>query len=136
MKDVIIGLDEILKHLFLILINRYYKKYPEDSKNNNMQKAGIIINELVIEELKADQIDFRRHNSELIDTEKKDVMLIEEVKNGVLCFLIAKGCLYRSFNHPSADKWINEAFNINQEVILPNTLEEIQSLIYHYLEDK
>lgn len=132
-EKAIKSLDEVLKCLFATLLNRYYTTFPTDPKDINRHKAGIVLNELVVEDLRGDQIKFRRANAEFVDCEKKEVMMLKEVRKGVLSFLVAKGGLYRSWEHPNADKWINEARKIEPAISVPASLKEIQNVIDRYL---
>lgn len=125
------GLNEILKCLFATLLDRYYTTFPTDSKDTNRHRAGVVLNELVVENLRGDQVEFRRANAEFVDREKSEVMMLEEVRKGVLGFLSAKGGLYLSWGHPYADMWISEAKKIDPDIDIPNTLEEVQETIDH-----
>jgi hypothetical protein len=128
-EEVIDGLDEILKHLFKILLVRYRTAFPEDQSHTIALRASVVLNELVVEDLRGDQVEFRRNNPEFVDREKKEVMLLREVKKGVLDFLVAKGGYYRSLVRPGADIWISEAKKIDARISIPNTLEEVRELI-------
>jgi len=127
------GLDEVLKCLFTTLLGRYYTMFPRDPKEINRHKAGVVLNELVVEDLRGDQVGFRRVNAEFVDHEKREVMMLEEVRKGVLDFLVAKGGLYQSWGHPDADTWISEAKKIDPEIAIPTSLEEVQKIIDRYL---
>jgi len=59
--------------------------------------------------------------------------MLEEVRKGVLDFLVAKGGLYQSWGHPDADTWISEAKKIDPEIAIPTSLEEVQKIIDRYL---
>jgi len=128
-EEAIEGLNEILKCLFATLLDRYYNTFPTDPKDINRHRAGVVLNELVVEDLRGEQVEFRRANAEFGDREKSDVMMLEEVRKGVLGFLAAKGGLYLSWGHPDADTWISEAKKIDPDIDIPNTLEEVQETI-------
>jgi len=127
------GLDEVLKCLFATLLGRYYTMFPKDPEESNLHRAGVVLNELVVEDLRGDQVEFRQANAELVDREKREVMMLEEVRKGVLSFLAAKGGLYRSWGHPDADIWVSEAKKIDPEIAIPAFLEEVQGIIVRYL---
>lgn len=128
-KEAIDGLDEILKHLFAILLVRYRTIFPADPAHTIALRAGVVLNELVVENLRGDQVEFRRANTEFADREKREVMMLEEVRKGVLDFLAAKGGLYLSWGHQDADTWISEAKKIDTDIDIPNTLEEVRETI-------
>jgi len=130
---IIEGLNTILKELFAILLDLYKKKFPSDVKQNNLQRAGVVLNELVLEELRGEQVAFKENNVNFINNEKIRVLKIDKIKMAVLSFLTAKGALYKSWESPKADIWINEAQELEPSVIIPDTLNEIQEIIEKYL---
>lgn len=130
---IIEGLNTILKELFVILLDLYNKKYPSDDKQNNMQRAGVVVNELVLEELRGEQVAFKGNNADFFNNEKIRVLKIEKIKMGVLSFLMAKGAMYKSWDSLKADIWINEAKELEPSVIIPDKLNEIQEIIEKYL---
>ena len=132
-QKAIEGLDEILKCLFATLLDRYYAAFARDPKETNLHRACVVLNELVVENLRGDQVEFRRANAEFVEREKREVMMLEEVRKGVLGFLAAKGGLYLSWGHPDADTWISEAKKIDPQIHIPNTLEEVQETIHRCL---
>ena len=132
-EDAIEGLDEILKCLFAILIDRYCTMFPTDPEKTNLDRAAVVLNELVLEDLRGDHVQFRSANAEFVDREKKEVILFENVRRGVLDFLAAKGGLYHSWGHPAADIkadiWISEARRVEPDITIPSTVEEAQDVI-------
>ncbi len=132
-EDAIEDLDKILKCLFGTLLDRYYTTFTTDSKETNRHRAGVVLNELVVKNLRGDQVEFRHSNAEFIDREKTEVMMLEDVRKGVLCFLAAKGGLYQSWGHPEANMWISQARKIDPDVAIPTSLEEVKEAIDRYL---
>lgn len=130
---IIEGLNTILKELFVILLDLYEKKFPSDDEQNNLQKAGVVVNELVLEELRGEQVTFKENNVDFINNERISVLKIEKIKMGVLSFLMAKGALYKSWDSPKADIWINGAQELEPSVIIPDKLNKIQEIIEKYL---
>lgn len=130
---IIEGLDTILEELFVILLDLYKKKFPSDDEQNNLQRAGVVLNELVLEELRGEQIAFKENNTDFINNEKTRVLKIDKIKIAVLTFLKAKGALYKSWESPKADIWINEAQELEPSVVIPDTQNEIQEIIEKYL---
>ena len=123
------SLNDILKCLFAALLDRYYSKFPEDDRETNLTRAGVVLNELVGADLKGEEVRFRQANAEFIDREKAEVMNEDDVRTGVLAFLAAKGGLYQSWGHSDAQKWIRKAEMLDPEVDIPGTLTEIQEAI-------
>jgi len=46
---------------------------------------------------------------------------------------MAKGALYKSWDSPKADIWINGAQELEPSVIIPDKLNKIQEIIEKYL---
>jgi hypothetical protein len=67
---IIRGLDLILKDLFVTLADIYESEFPTDTENNNLMIAGTVLNELVIEELRGEQVAFKESNADFIKREK------------------------------------------------------------------
>lgn len=130
---IIEGLDTILKELFVILLDLYKKKFPSDHEQNNLQRAGVVVNELILEELRGEQVAFKESNVDFINNERISVLKIEKIKMGVLSFLMAKGALYKSWDSPKANIWINGAQELEPNVIIPDKLNKIQEIIEKYL---
>lgn len=124
--QIIKGLDEILLYLFSRLLDRYTEMFPTQSRQSSMQRAGVVLNELVIENLRGDDVEFRRDHAEFIDKEKKEVMLIDNIRACVLDFLAAKGGLYQCVSHPSATIWISGAKKVDSNVVIPDTLKKVK----------
>lgn len=125
-------LDIILKELFIILLDIYKNKFPSDDRQNNLQRAGVVLNELVLEELRDEQVAFKENNTDFINNEKIRVLKIEKIKMAVLSFLTAKGALYKSWDSPKAAIWINRAQELEPGVIIPDKLNEILEIIEKY----
>ena len=130
---IIEGLDTILKELFVILLDLYKKKFPSDHEQNNLQRAGVVVNELILKELRGEQVAFKESNADFINNERVSVLKIEKIKMGVLSFLMAKGALYKSWDSPKANIWINGAQELEPNVIIPDKLNKIQEIIEKYL---
>lgn len=130
---IIEGLNTILKELFIILLDLYKRKFPSDDEQNNLQRTGVVLNELVLEELRGEQVAFKENNADFINNEKIRVLKIDKIKKAVLSFLTAKGALYKYWESPKADIWINEAQELEPSVIIPDKLNEIQEIIEKYL---
>lgn len=130
---VIGGLDLILRKLFMTLADIYRDKFPSDTEEKNLQRAGTILNELVLEELRGEQVAFKENNADFINKEKTRLLEIEKVRKGILSFLIAKGALYKYKNHTKANIWINGARELEPGIIIPSRLDEIIEVIEKYL---
>lgn len=128
-EEAVEGLDEILKCLGEILCIRYRTMFPADPAHTIVLRASTVLNELVVENLRGEQVGFYHHNSEFVDREKREVMILEEVRKGVLDFLVAKGGYYQSLGIPLAELWINEAKKIDTNIHIPKTLEEVRKTI-------
>ncbi len=124
-EDIINGLDNILTCLFVVLLNLYKAEFANDSDETNRHRAGVILNEIVLEELRGDQIDFKNQNIDFIDKEKKKVLETTGIRRGIISFLAAKGALYKNWGHSKADLWINEAKRLHPDVIIPKSLSDI-----------
>lgn len=130
-KEIIQKLNLILKCLFIVLLDIYKSKFPNDFDENNMHRAGVILNELVLYDLSEDQAKFKKDNIDFIRKEKDRVIKCENINRGIISFLKAKGALYKTWNHPKASIWIDEARRLQQNVIIPTTLSEISKEIYN-----
>lgn len=130
---IIEGLNTILKELFIILLDLYKKKFPSNDEQNNLQIAGVVVNELVLEELRGEQVTFKENNADFINNEKIRVLKVEKIRMAVLSFLTAKGALYKSWDSPKAAIWINRAKELEPGIIIPNKLKEILEIIEKYL---
>ena len=130
---IIVELDAILRELFITLADIYRDKFPSDVEENNLERAGIILNELVLEELRGTQVAFKENNADFVNKEKTRLLEIEKVRKGILSFLIAKGALYKYKNHPKANIWINGARELEPGIIVPSRLDEIREVIEKYL---
>ncbi len=130
---IIEGLNIILKELFVILLDLYKNKFPSDDRQNNLQRAGVVLNELVLEELRGEQVAFKESNTDFINNEKIRVLKIDKIKTAVLSFLTAKGALYKSWDSPKAAIWINRAQELEPGIIIPDKLNEMSEIIEKYL---
>ena len=128
-EKVIEGLDEILKCIGEILCIRYRTMFPADTAHTIVLRASTLLNELVVENLRGEQVRFYRDNSEFVEREKIEVMMLKEVKKGVLDFLVAKGGYYLSSGIPFAELWINKAKKIDTNIDIPKTLKDVQEAI-------
>ncbi len=128
-KRAIEGLDHILAWIFIVLMERYQHMFPDDLRERNRHRAGVVINELVVEDLRGDQVQFRRENSGFIEREKEEAIRLDCISKGVLSFLVAKGGLYKSWGHPDADIWITEAKKMESNIAIPSTVKDVQELI-------
>jgi len=131
--EAIDGLDEILKCLYVMLVSRYLAMYPTEPKEIIRDMAGVVLNELVVEDLRGDQVAFRQTNAEFVDREKEEVMKEEDVRKGILAFLSAKGGLFQARRHPAASTWISEAKRLDRRIDIPNTVGEVLETIEHCL---
>ena len=130
---IITGLDSILRELFMTLADIYTDKFPSDTEENNLERAGTILNELVLEELRGEQVTFKENNADFINKEKIRLLKLERIRKGILSFLTAKGAFYRYMNSPKAIIWINGARELEPGVIIPTRLDEIIEVIEKYL---
>jgi len=128
-EEAIDGLDEILKCIGKILCIRYRTMFPADPAHTIVLRAFTVLNELVVKDLRGELVRFYRDNSEFVEREKKEVMMLEEVKKGVLNFLVAKGGYYLSSGIPFAEPWINEAKKVDTNIDIPKTLEDVRETI-------
>ena len=135
-EDIIDGLDNILKCLYIVLLNLYKAEFTNDSDETNRLRAGVILNELVLEELRGNQVDFKSQNINFINKEKKKVLETSGIRRGIVSFLAAKGALYKNWEHSKADLWINEAKRLHPDVIIPKSssdiLQEIDNCLLYY----
>lgn len=130
---IINRLDEILKKLSIVLLGIYSDEFPSDPREKVRQKAGTLLNELVVEELRGDQVEFKANHARFVNEEKLRLLEIEEVRKGILSFLIAKGALYSSWGHKDADIWLGRAKELDPSVEIPSTLQEISEVIENCL---
>jgi hypothetical protein len=119
-------LNEIKKILFAFLYNNYRNIFPSDSENTTFLRTAVVLNELVLFDLSGEQVSFRNANAQFINDAKREAMRLAEFRKGVLSFLASEGGLYKSWGHPLADKWIAEAKNIDLEVHIPSSVEEVR----------
>ena len=135
-EDITNGLDNILERIYVILLNRYKAEFANDPDETNRHRAGVILNELVMEELKGKQIDFKNQNKDFIDKEKKKMLETSGIRRGIVSFLAFKGALYKNWKHSKADLWINEAKRLHPDVIIPKSpneiLQEIDNCLLYY----
>jgi hypothetical protein len=135
-EDIIEGLDNILKCLYVALLNLYKAEFANDSNETNRHRAGVVLNELVLEELRGNQVDFKNQNIDFIDKEKKKILETTGIRRGIVSFLAAKGALYENWGHSKADLWINEAKRLHPDVIIPKSssdiLQEIDNCLLYY----
>ena len=103
--------------------------FPADTAHTIVLRASTVLNELVVEDLRGEQVRFCRDNSEFVEREKREVMMLEEVRKGVLDFLVAKGGYYLSSGIPFAEPWINEAKKVDTNIDIPKTLEDVRETI-------
>lgn len=135
--EIIDKLDAILLKLFTVLLNIYIDKFPSDARVNNQHRAGIVLNELVLEKLRGEQvIAFKEGNTDFINKEKIRLMEIEEIRNGVLSFLIAKGAMMKIWDKTESNIWIDKAQELEPSITVPAKLGEILKIIEAYLADK
>jgi hypothetical protein len=127
------NLNNILKCLFAILLDLYKTEFPHDSPKTNMHRAGVILNELVLEELRNHQLEFKNQNLTFVNTEKNRVLERDDIRRGIISFLAAKGALLRTWGHPDADRWISEARRLEPDVHIPRTLKDISKEISNCL---
>jgi len=132
---IIRGLDLILQTLFRALADIYASEYPTDAKETNLWRATTVLNELVIEELRGEQITFKEKNADFIKEEKIRLLKLERVRRGILSFLAAKGALYKHMNSPKAMIWVNGAQELDPMVIIPDSLDKIIESIEEYLDN-
>jgi len=126
---IINQLDELLKKIFAVLTDMYKDRFANDSPEKAFRRAGTLLNELVVENLRGKQVEFKANNSDFVNEEKSRLLEIEEVRKGILSFLIGKGALYRSWGHEDAEIWLNKAIELEPSIEIPNTLEEILKVI-------
>lgn len=131
--EVIEKLDIILKDLFTILLNIYKNEFPSDAAVINLQRAGVVLNELVLKQLRGEQVAFKNNNADFINKEKIRVLMIEKIRKGVLSFLIAKGAIMKIWDHNKNNVWINRAIELEQSITIPNTTDGVLEVIKSYL---
>lgn len=138
-EDIINGLDNILKCLFVVLLNLYKAEFANDSDETNRHRAGVILNEIALEKLRGNQIEFKSQNISFVNKEKKKILETVCIRRGIISFLAAKGALYKNWGHSKADLWINEAKRIRPDVIIPKSLSdillEIDNCLLYYKQD-
>jgi len=126
---IIERLDEILKQLFIRLIDIYRGEFPCEPKETIAHKAGTVLKELVLGDLGDEQIEFKANNAGFVDEQKLRLLKMEKIRKGIISFLIAKGALYRSWEHEDADIWLNRVRELEQSAQIPATLPEILEVI-------
>ncbi len=132
-SDLIIkGLDLILKNVFMTLLSIYKTEFSTDAEETNLMRAGTILNELAIEELRGEQITFKENNANFIKREKIRLLKLEKIRGGILSFLVAKGAFYKYMNNPKATIWINGAKELEHGIIIPNSIYKIGEVIKKY----
>jgi hypothetical protein len=130
---IIEGLDLILKNLFMQIVVIYTSEYPHDAQETNLMRAGTVLNELVIEELRGEQIAFKEKNTDFIKSEKIRLLKLERIRKGILSFLTAKGASYKYVNNPKAIIWVTGAKELAPNITIPDSLDKIIELIKTYL---
>lgn len=126
-------LDEILKILFAIILNIYKNKFPLDEKEKNLQRASTVLNELVLAQLKDESVAFKNNNANFIETEKKRLLEIEEIRKGLLDFLIAKGAIMKIWRCTESNMWIDRAKELKPSIDIPVAMGEILKVIKNCL---
>lgn len=132
-KEIMYQLNEILKILFAIILNIYKNKFPFDEKEKNLQRAGTVLNELVLAQLKDESASFKNNNANFIETEKKRLLEIEEIRKGILNFLIAKGAIMKIWRRTESNMWIDRAKELKPSLDIPVTMDEILKVIKNCL---
>lgn len=130
---IMTGSDLILKELFVTLVDIYTGEFPTDTEETNLMRAGTVLNELIIEELRGEQVKFKEKNADFIKKEKIRLLKLERIREGILSFLTAKGAFYRYMNSPKAIIWINGAKELEPGIIIPDSLDKIIEVIKTYL---
>ena len=130
---IINGLDLILRNIFMTLLDIYTDEHPYDTTETNSMRAGTVLNELVVEELRGKQIAFKEKNADFIKREKIRLLKMERIRKGILSFLTAKGAFYRYMNSPKAIIWINGAKELEPDIIIPSSLDKVIEVIEKYL---
>lgn len=130
---IIKGLDLILRQLFVTLLDIYKGEFPTDTEETNLMRAGTVLNELVIEELRGGQIAFKEKNAAFIKREKIRLLKLERIRKGILSFLTAKGAFYRYMNSPKAIIWVNGTKELEPSIAIPSSLDKIIETISTYL---
>ena len=131
--SIIKGLNLILENIFWELVCIYRTEYPNDKEETNFHRAGCVLNELVIEELRGEQIAFKEQNVNFINKEKIRLLKLEKIRKDILSFLTAKGAFYSCINSPKAIIWINGAKELEPNIIIPNSLDKIIDIINTYI---
>lgn len=131
--NIIKGLELILKGLFVTLADIYKGEFPTDTEETTLMRAGTVLNELVIEELRGEQIAFKEENIDFIKREKIRLPKMERIRKGILSFLTAKGAFYRYMNSPKAIIWINGVKELEPGITIPGSLDKIIDTISTYL---
>ena len=129
---IIRGLDLILETLFIELVDIYKSEYPTDAEETNLMRAGTVLNELVIEELRGEQTTFKEKNADFIEKEKTRLLKLDRIRKGVLTFLAAKGAFYKDMNSSKAMIWVNGAKELDPMVIIPDSLNKVIESIEAY----
>jgi len=126
---VIDRLDLILWEISKVVLSLYLERFPDDSERHNFTRVGTVVNELVKEKLRGEQIKFKGNNPYFVAEEKNKLLGMEKVRKGVINFLVAKAALYKSWGHSDADIWIERAKELEPDVEIPGTLDEISRVI-------
>jgi hypothetical protein len=129
---IIRGLDLILETLFIELVDIYKSEYPTDAEETNLMRAGTVLNELVIEELRGEQTTFKEKNADFIEKEKTRLLKLDRIRKRVLTFLAAKGAFYKDMNSSKAMIWVNGAKELDPMVIIPDSLDKVIESIEEY----
>jgi len=131
--NVIDRLDLILYELSKVILSQYVERFPDEINKYNFTRIWTVVNELVKEELRGKQITFKANNPDFVAEEKNKLLQMEKVRKGVVSFLVAKAALYNSWGHSDADIWIERAKELEPEVEIPDTLDEISKVIENCL---
>lgn len=126
------GLNVILKNLFGELVVIYTSEYPSDTEETNLDRAGTLLNELVIE-VRRETVAFKEKNADFVKREKIRLLKLERIRKGILSFLTAKGAFYRYINSPKAIIWVNGAKELEPSIVIPSSLDKIIEVIQTYL---
>lgn len=128
-SKVIDRLDLILWELSKVILGIYVERFPDDSNEHNFTRAGTLVNELVRAELRGEQVTFKANNPGFVAREKNELFRMEKVRKGVISFLVAKAALYKCSGHSDAEIWIERAQELEPDVEIPDTLDEISRVI-------
>lgn len=132
-REIIEQLDEILKILFAIILNIYKNKFPLDEKEKNLQRAGTVLNDLVLAQLSGELGAFKNKNTDFVDKEKIRLLEIDEIRKGVLDFLIARGAIMKIWRRTKSNIWIDRAKELEPSLAIPASMDEILKVIKNRL---